>query len=1009
MSIEYILNNIEILYSSIFGYDNDYSKALKHIYEISSPRNLRPLMNTNLGGNEDLDNYQHEFISTVSILGGDTPPVKDIKPLNNNIKAVYVPLNINISLKFYTTKVSKTCKIWYKCIARWMLTDHILPNLDIPLKIQLDKPISLKYQSRFAKILGNAQLNRVYYISKPDMGRSLHALIDEHIVTNADLFEICKQIDISIDVYSKLGFVHGNLTPDNIMVVKFNRPYNYRIGVMSVSSQFLAIPCNFDNMYIVENGFIHRTLASSCGHIFGNDSKGRYDYNTFYFSLFHFIKNDHKYLSFRDYLSVNNIQSLQDIETFKFPGKDSKQDKWNLRLNNGYGMSMVGDDNGMKNPTSMSLFERCKMVEFISELSLVEILLEIAHLKPENCDLELINNIIHDYHLHSIVKTMKRKLLFMPIDSHYSNIEFDKLLSEYQQKLLSINDEFYVHDFFRNQKIRVQKTRENENALLHVLEILFVINFCGFKLSLYRLVLHYYNNYPKKIHWEKRKVLEDIINEIPIIFFPKNDKETHDICCEALKYKNYTRFIYYLSIFHPLSLLVDGIEPLLKKKQQEVHLKIRNEEEAQKSLERIEILSCNLATDKARLIVDMGYQITTIDDNVTVNSQIYKTINSINEAPSLRNINTKLVNIRIKKNYINSQIQLNTDLVLLQVSKNKWVGQSIYPVSNFLHDTQLYNIKLHDDFNFLLYKRIIVCNYMYLLLKDRTLSKDQVLSMADDPLKKANILSFKGKKEDTYRAMKLSLSNLLNTIDILNKFILLNHWMTHLCGLLENDSYAPYYLAEYVYKKITDSGIMNECSNYILFNNYYPVFKQHLREYESEEMRSPWELPIVEGEPGPNNTNEPFVGTGNPPLMKPQIVQKKIFSNVESNWDKISLVKILAPATTIAVAATGIYALLSPGANKIFNLKNTKPNVEIRDYMRNLSPALYNELPTVYNKYNTSNDSTYDFMRDNDVFPFNDSFYVQNMHFDEYLLTSKRMMRLVQDLQFLGSPEGLKY
>ena len=292
--------------NNIIDMNNKYSKMLNYICD----NEVLPSSD-----DEDDENYLYNPLKYYQW----EEEVYDINGNGKYVKALFVPMNTEVFVKFYTVpKVSEISILWYNYVARWMLINKILPNLDVPLESKLTGLVSLKYQTRFKKILGQ-ETSSVYYVSKPDLGKTLHELIDEQLISEAELFEICKQVDISIEVYSKIGFAHGNLTPDNVRVVNLNKTYNFRVGKLLVSTQHLAIPCNFDDGFIITNSVLHKRklTCDQDKYKVKHDSNGRYDYNVFYMSLLYLLtlngEKNYKYANFKNYLIHNNLQPISNL------------------------------------------------------------------------------------------------------------------------------------------------------------------------------------------------------------------------------------------------------------------------------------------------------------------------------------------------------------------------------------------------------------------------------------------------------------------------------------------------------------------------------------------------------------------------------------------------------------------------------------------------------------------------------------------------------------------------
>ena len=278
----------------IFNFNTDYSKSIYRLYNHSNVPKY--------GG---LIEYQDE-----ELIYGD----------KNTFTAKYLPFSTHVCIKFYSEELSHTVKLWYQDIAPFLLSQRVMPNIDISIEIG---HVNLKYDSRFAKYLNSPDgiyPKQIHFMSTPDMGKSLHQLIDAEALSEADIFEVCKQVDAMIDIYTRIGLSHGDLTCDNIRIINLKRIYNCKISEMLIFTNYLAISCNFHNMFIVKNSILHSLLEDENRYNIRYDSAGRYNYNTFYLSLLYILDKTIKYNTLRKYLTsivlipLNTINSQYDFK-----------------------------------------------------------------------------------------------------------------------------------------------------------------------------------------------------------------------------------------------------------------------------------------------------------------------------------------------------------------------------------------------------------------------------------------------------------------------------------------------------------------------------------------------------------------------------------------------------------------------------------------------------------------------------------------------------------------------
>ena len=243
--------------------------------------------------------------------------------------SILTPYETKVCIKFYDKIMSKTTQLWYQEIAPFLLSKRIMPNIDVAIEIS---QTNLKYESRFAKHL-RLSIKNMWYITRPKIGKTLHELIDSESLSEEDIFEICKQVDIVIDVYTRIGFAHGNLTCDTIKILSFGEKYNYKVDDMLVFTDYLAIPCDFDKMFIVKDSILESILPNKEDYNIRYDSAGRYDYLSFYLSLLYLLldrsSQTKKYNKLKDYLvytilaPVNVINSKHNFKlTTLFDVKD---------------------------------------------------------------------------------------------------------------------------------------------------------------------------------------------------------------------------------------------------------------------------------------------------------------------------------------------------------------------------------------------------------------------------------------------------------------------------------------------------------------------------------------------------------------------------------------------------------------------------------------------------------------------------------------------------------------
>ena len=249
----------KIYNNCIFNFDTDYSKSLYLLYNYPLIPKYKALIE-----------YQNE-----ELVHND----------ENTFTAIYLPFATYVSIKFYSEQLSPGIRLWYQDIAPFLLSQRVMPNIDILIELGY---VNLKYDSRFAKYLGRPNgtyPKQINYISTPEMGKTLHQLIDAELLSEADIFEICKQVDVSVDIYTRIGLSHGNLICDNVKIINLNRIYNYKVDNMLISTNYLAIPSNFHNMFVVKDSILCSLLKDKNQYDIRYDSLGRYDYTTFYLSL----------------------------------------------------------------------------------------------------------------------------------------------------------------------------------------------------------------------------------------------------------------------------------------------------------------------------------------------------------------------------------------------------------------------------------------------------------------------------------------------------------------------------------------------------------------------------------------------------------------------------------------------------------------------------------------------------------------------------------------------------
>ena len=275
--------------SHIFTFHNDYSVNLVQIHHKEKRFNAIRI---------SLEEYQDEYLIHLD---------KECAIFNT----MYLPFKTRVDIKFYSTELSNTAKLWYKQISSFILKEKVLPNIEIPIEYCLDSKINFKYESRFYKyIRGDA-----YFISSSKLGRSLHDLIDEELLSESEVLEICKQVDVCIDIYNRIGFCHGNLVPDNVMIVNLNEKYNFKVDNVIISTNYLAVIIDFRNMYIVKDSVLD--IFPHEKYDVRYDFGGRYDYNTFYLSLFSILmkQTSGKYININADITINILNELNTLNS----------------------------------------------------------------------------------------------------------------------------------------------------------------------------------------------------------------------------------------------------------------------------------------------------------------------------------------------------------------------------------------------------------------------------------------------------------------------------------------------------------------------------------------------------------------------------------------------------------------------------------------------------------------------------------------------------------------------
>ena len=87
---------------------------------------------------------------------------------------------------------------------------------------------------------------------------------------------------------------------------------------MIISCKYLAVPYNFDEMFIIGNSILNSLVNDKYKTKY--DSMGRYDYNTFYLSLLYLLMKIDKYINLKEYLlttillPINTINSKYDFK-----------------------------------------------------------------------------------------------------------------------------------------------------------------------------------------------------------------------------------------------------------------------------------------------------------------------------------------------------------------------------------------------------------------------------------------------------------------------------------------------------------------------------------------------------------------------------------------------------------------------------------------------------------------------------------------------------------------------
>ena len=224
-------------------------------------------------------------------------------------------------------------KLWYAYISRWLITSHVMPNVDFSIMSEgLFHRHNFKYNSRFLQhqLPFKKENNKIphNYLVTVDLGKTLHEYIDSELLSIEELDDICKQIDLFIETSSRIGFVHGFLTPDTVKIVKLDKEYVYNMHGVVCRSTYLAVPCDYQNMHVVKDASLSKILeALNCRLKITkvkNDTRGYYDYNSFYITLLYFLigkvkSSKDKYFHYKNYLILNVlIPLLRANEKYNF-------------------------------------------------------------------------------------------------------------------------------------------------------------------------------------------------------------------------------------------------------------------------------------------------------------------------------------------------------------------------------------------------------------------------------------------------------------------------------------------------------------------------------------------------------------------------------------------------------------------------------------------------------------------------------------------------------------------
>lgn len=221
-----------------------------------------------------------------------------------------IQVKYDVECYVYFVEITNSTLLWYTKLSKWMIYNHIMPNIEYSLDYSLDKPSAMVYQKRFGYID-----DTLYWYSTQYIGPTLHEFLDMYTENEEVLFEMCKSIDIVLDIWNRLGIVHNSFTIDNVRIKKLDYTYKYTYEDIYVRTRYIPIPINYSQMCIVKDSDIYKAVEPSKYKIVTKKDSNYIDYSTFYLSLLNYLGKTDSYVKTKEYLYFSFYLPLCLINT----------------------------------------------------------------------------------------------------------------------------------------------------------------------------------------------------------------------------------------------------------------------------------------------------------------------------------------------------------------------------------------------------------------------------------------------------------------------------------------------------------------------------------------------------------------------------------------------------------------------------------------------------------------------------------------------------------------------